>query len=739
MKITHENHGNTGRGQTPFAPIELDDKAGYFSSNMEHLHALEHEAKIRLLVAYMKNTGKIPEGCNFCFLNLLEGKIAIDDLEALLDKVQAENKLKARNTVADGMGLNLERLCRIYNLNDYERIIVMLLLFNSTSAAFRRLYRQYAAMMRVNGSAMNIETLLSIIGSDYCGHLELRKYFTMESRLVKEDIILLDKRSERTDVMDTVVYLHERIVSFITGDNNYNTAMRYISRERNEISIDKVVMPDKLKEDILKLAENYINNRQEREALGIDKFYSYGTGLVFMFYGPSGTGKTMLAHALATRLNKPILSMNIGTFLGAGADSAAGSFKEAIDYIFKEARLTDGIVFFDECDNMFRKNTHASSVFLTGIEKSRCMTILASNRLADMDNALDRRITMKVCFEIPCEDQRERLWKALLPDNVKLSEDVNLKELAKKFIFTGGLIKNTIYIAANNALKKVNSSGILLTTDELKKAADYQAVNIFESDGAHNKYSYTPKADIKKLPLKPEDKDELQRFPEIYQKLSAKGLGMNVIIGASDIKTGIKAVEAVASMCGFKIRRFFMGDMILSSDRILVPDSISQKEISLLDFAFKDFLGHKSITLFVDFASLLEKCISPDKETPALFYRFLNKLQGFKGLSFLVTRPFKGQNIPIEFCHYMELSPPPREMQVKLWKGHLKNVKEEEIAEIAERNPLYPDEIDFIANQAGIRSYIKGGDGTVTLELVHEIIKRYKKAIPSNMLFGQKK
>lgn len=739
MKITQEEHSNIRRKHAPYASIESDDKAGYFSGSMEHLHALEHETKIRLLLAYLKNSGKVPEGCTLCFLNLHDGKITIDELEAILDNVQAENKLKIKNTADAGTELNFERLCRIYNLDDYERIIVMLLLFNNTSAAFRRLYRQYAAMMRINGSAMNIETILSLIGSDYCRHLELRKYFTLESRLIKEDIILLDKRSERTDVMDTVVYLHERIVSFITGDNNYNTALRYITKERNEISIDKVVMPDKLKEDIVKLAENYINGRQERESLGIDKFYTYGTGLVFMFYGPSGTGKTMLAHALAARLNKPILSMNIGVFLGAGADSPAGSFKEAIDYIFKEARLTDGIVFFDECDSMFRKNTHASSVFLTGIEKSRCITILSSNRLVDMDTALDRRITMKVCFEIPCEEQRERLWKAMLPDNVKLSEDVNLEQLSKKFIFTGGLIKNTIYIAANNALKRGNGSGVILTSDDLEKAADYQAVNIFETDGSHNKYFYTPKADIKKLPLKQQDKDELQRLPEIYQKLSAKGLGMNVIIGASDIKTGIKTVEAVTSMCGFKIRRFFMGDMILSSDRILVSDPITQKEISLLDFAFKDFLGHKSITLFVDFSSLLERCISPDKETPALFYRFLNKLQGFKGLSFLVTRPFKVQNIPVEFCHYMELSLLALEMQVKIWKGHLKDVREEEIAEIAKRNPLYPDEIDFIINQAGIRSYIKGEDGAATPELVQEIIKRYKKTIPSNILFGQKR
>lgn len=548
------------------------------------------------------------------------------------------------------------------------------------------------------------------------------------------------RRSERSNILDAVLCLHKRIASFITGDSNtYDTVLRHIIREKNEISMDQVVIPDKLKEDIVKLAENYINGRQERESLGIDKFYSYGTGLVFMFYGPSGTGKTMLAHALATKLNKPILSINTGSFLTAGADGPAGKFKDTIDYIFKDARLTGGIVLFDECDDMFRKNTHASSVFLTGIEKSRCITILASNRIVDMDPALDRRITMKVRFEIPSEDQREKLWKALIPDNVKLSGDINLKELVKKYIFTGALIKNTIYLAANNALKKGNGSGIILTSDELERAADYQTVNIFEADRVHNRYSYTPKADIEKLPLRPEDKDELQRLPEIYQKLSAKGLGMNVIIGASDIKTGIKAVEAVAKMRGFKIRRFFMGDMILSSDRILVSDPISQKEISLIDFVFKDFLGYRSITLFVDFNSILEKGISADKETPMRFQRFLNKLQTFKGLSFLVTSPFKGQNIPVEFCHYMELGPPPKEMQMRLWEGHLKNVTEEDIAEIIERNPLYPEEIDFIANQAGIRSYIKGGDGTVALELVQEIIKRYKKTKPLNILFGQRR
>jgi len=60
---------------------------------------------------------------------------------------------------------------------------------------------------------------------------------------------------------------------------------------------------------------------------------------------------------------------------------------------------------------------------------------------------------MKVPFEIPNEELREKIWEVLIPNDVSLDTDVNCKALARKYIFTGGLIKNTLFMAISNKVK----------------------------------------------------------------------------------------------------------------------------------------------------------------------------------------------------------------------------------------------------------------------------------------------
>ena len=61
----------------------------------------------------------------------------------------------------------------------------------------------------------------------------------------------------------------------------------------------------------------------------------------------------------------------------------------------------NGIVFFDECDDLLTEGTHLSRLVLIEIEKARCITILATNQAFRLDPSFERRITMKVPFAAP--------------------------------------------------------------------------------------------------------------------------------------------------------------------------------------------------------------------------------------------------------------------------------------------------------------------------------------------------
>ena len=114
--------------------------------------------------------------------------------------------------------------------------------------------------------------------------------------------------------------------------------------------------------------------------MGLDDAITYGVGMVILFHGAPGTGKTMMANALANKLNKKVCvcviicsyycyhQVLLINFPSLGDMSAGENFK----FVFREAKIHDAILFFDECESIFEtreKGTYDVSTLLTEIER----------------------------------------------------------------------------------------------------------------------------------------------------------------------------------------------------------------------------------------------------------------------------------------------------------------------------------------------------------------------------------
>jgi SpoVK/Ycf46/Vps4 family AAA+-type ATPase len=75
------------------------------------------------------------------------------------------------------------------------------------------------------------------------------------------------------------------------------------------------------------------------------------------------------------------------------------------------------------------------------------ITILTTNLDAGIDEAFRRRLAFRITFPMPEHDERERLWKAVIPARA-LGRDVNFRDLAERFEMSGGYIKNAALRAA---------------------------------------------------------------------------------------------------------------------------------------------------------------------------------------------------------------------------------------------------------------------------------------------------
>ncbi|SEM90317.1 ATP-binding protein [Nitrosomonas marina] len=183
-------------------------------------------------------------------------------------------------------------------------------------------------------------------------------------------------------------------------------------------------------------------------------------GYRVLFYGPPGTGKTLTATLIGKAADIDVyridLSMVVSKYIGETEKNLAN--------VFDQAGNKRWILFFDEADALFGKRTQTSSAndryanqeiayLLQRIEDYPGIVILATNQKTNMDEAFARRFQTSVHFALPDAEQRLRLWQGMFTGNSRLLENVNLNELADKYVLSGGGITNAVRYAAIQAVR----------------------------------------------------------------------------------------------------------------------------------------------------------------------------------------------------------------------------------------------------------------------------------------------
>ncbi|MGH8051474.1 MAG: ATP-binding protein [Arenimonas sp.] len=188
--------------------------------------------------------------------------------------------------------------------------------------------------------------------------------------------------------------------------------------------------------------------------------YRWGTarawndaGLSVMFCGPSGTGKTMAAEAIAEELQLPMFRIDLSQVV----NKYIGETEKNLKKVFDAAEESDCVIFFDEADALFGKRTSVKdahdrfanieiSYLLERMERLKGIAILATNRRKDLDEAFLRRLRFLVEFPLPGEEERARLWRYVFPKGVDI-DALDVQYLARSFPLAGGHIRSIAFNA----------------------------------------------------------------------------------------------------------------------------------------------------------------------------------------------------------------------------------------------------------------------------------------------------
>ncbi len=188
--------------------------------------------------------------------------------------------------------------------------------------------------------------------------------------------------------------------------------------------------------------------------LGAASATRYTAGVRALFVGPSGTGKTLAACWLATRLGLPLYRVDLANI----NSKYIGETEKNLARLLARAERTEAVLLFDEADSLFGKRTDVresndrfanaqTNYLLQRIETFDSIAILTSNSRARFDNAFSRRLDLIVEFPQPAPAERRALWQAHLGDAHSLTmQELNL--LAGQCDFPGGQIRNVVLTAA---------------------------------------------------------------------------------------------------------------------------------------------------------------------------------------------------------------------------------------------------------------------------------------------------
>lgn len=310
-----------------------------------------------------------------------------------------------------------------------------------------------------------------IAGNDLQKRLSIHQYFSEDHFFFRQTILWLEPLKEGEPVMSGRIVMAQDWIDKLLFDKE--TLPKFgldFPAKRITTSMhweDAVLHPHTLTQvnDIAVWLQHHEMLHQD-DNLG----RKIKPGYRVLFYGPSGTGKTLTASLLGKQFQRDVYRIDLSQIVS----KYIGETEKNLESVFRRAESKNWILFFDEADALFGKRTNVQSshdkyanqevsYLLQRVEDYPGLLILASNYRNNIDDAFIRRFHSVVHFPMPNANERMAIWQKSMPAGLKLHESIKLDALAKQYEMSGAAILNAVQFAMLQAYAR--KDGMLHHTD----------------------------------------------------------------------------------------------------------------------------------------------------------------------------------------------------------------------------------------------------------------------------------
>lgn len=220
-------------------------------------------------------------------------------------------------------------------------------------------------------------------------------------------------------------------------------------------TLEDVVLPRDRKQQLLEIVDHVRLAPRVLDDWNFGVQMPYGRGVTALFFGPSGTGKTMAAMAIARQLGIQVLRLDLSKIVS----KYIGDTEKNLDRVFNDAQRSGSAILIDEAEALLGKRSEVKDAhdryanievayLLQRMEAYEGLAILTTNLRQNLDGAFLRRLRFIVDFPMPEVDARRQIWHQCLPEDSHVLDELAFRQLARKVVVPGGNIRQITLRAA---------------------------------------------------------------------------------------------------------------------------------------------------------------------------------------------------------------------------------------------------------------------------------------------------
>ncbi len=391
--------------------------------------------------------------------NVHEHSLGIDRIQTKLKLLETRIDERIAQTSEN---LVLDKFFKQKKMSNLEQVIFIALLREEYSAT--------------DTSLREMNALIDLISLDDYERIKNRSLLEEGSNLLNNEIIDYEEMLNPFGGISRSFYIIDEVLQGIIHPQKTKKATRLklhmlideqdiFELADSDTSLDDVVLHAKTEETLQNLMKQVDKKVVSRLIEWGIKDKKSGIDARIIFYGAAGTGKTMTAYSLAKSLKRQVLVFDCSKILSMYVGESEKNVRKIFDtfYELSEKTKTEPILLLNEADQFLgarssgnitgsdQMHNQMQNIFLEQIENFRGMLIATTNLLENIDKAFSRRFNYKIEFKKPDKEQRERLWKLMLPEDAPYEKGFDSKKLAE-YSLTGGqinlIVKNTAYKVA---------------------------------------------------------------------------------------------------------------------------------------------------------------------------------------------------------------------------------------------------------------------------------------------------